>query len=82
MDKFLDDNCIISTPSTWHKSSLRGGDDLIQQRSYAIDNNLGDNFVDSVAEANWTIIPKSFRTLDFGNEGYESFIEIPRNSFL
>lgn len=78
----MDDDGLIGSPSTWHKSYLKGGDNLILQRSHSINNYLGDNLVDSIAKANWAVILESFRTLDFGDEGYECFIKVQRDSSL
>lgn len=78
-DDFLDHNGIVTGPSVGHEASLTFPNNAWKQRFESIGNDLGDDFVNGIAETNGSA---TFQTLDIQslrNKAMESFVGLKRH---
>ena len=68
MNKFLSDNNIINAPSNRDKSSLERGNKITNDRTNHVNNNLGHNLIDNIAQANRPKLSKGFSPKTFRNQ--------------
>ena len=76
MDKFLNNNHVVHSPSPRDKGRLEGRNNLVQKWSKSLDNEFGNNFVRSVAKAYRTEVINGFRTLAFRNQYQQGLVKI------
>lgn len=68
MDKILQENDIIQSMHSQHKTSLCGGDNIRNENFHAFHSNLGNKLVEGIAKANRSKIGNHLRVRNFGNE--------------
>ena len=81
MDQLLNNNNIVSSSPAQNESHLVRRDKVLQMQSKLSHNNLGDDFINSIAKTNRSVITNGLWVLDFRNEHNKGSIKIFRNLF-
>lgn len=68
VSNFLQNNRVVISAPTWQKTALVGPNNIVKDRSEAMDKDFGDDFIGYVAEAEVFI---GFRRVKFRDKGYE-----------
>ena len=80
MGDLLSNDNIVVDPPAFNKSLLRGVYVIRKVRLESIGKSFGNDFVNDIAEANWTIISRYYRHKLFRNESNISVINMWRKN--
>lgn len=71
MHNLLEHNCIVSCSSPWQEAALERTNKIGKDRPDPLDQHLGEDFINSIAKADWAEFLETLWTIHLGDQSNE-----------